>query len=389
MRKYGQSHQWIKFSANLAQSPPQLWMKLGEAASKCDHIAGIPLQPYVAEQLHQIYLAKGVVATTAIEGNTLSEKDVLEHLEGKLELPKSKDYLRQEVDNIINACNQIGSELLQGNLPSLSGKRIKDFNGLVLHGLKLEDDVITGEFRTHSVVVGNIYKAPPAEDCDYLIDRMCNWLTGEDFQSPDEETKIVYALLRAIIAHLYIAWIHPFGDGNGRTARLIEFQMLLEAGVPFPAAHLLSNHYNQTRQEYYRQLNLTSKSGGDIIPFVKYAVDGFVDGLKEQLRLIRFQQWNVAWRNYVHESFQDKNSVAEVRQRRLALDLAQQQEHVPISKIAELTPRLAKAYANKSPKTISRDVNELVKIKLVEKTSKGIRARKEIILAFLPSRASD
>lgn len=57
----------------------------------------------------------------------------------------------------------------------------------------------------------------------------------------------MYAIFKAVVAHLYLAWIHPVGDGNGRTARLVEFQILLSSGVPSPAAHLLSNHYNQTR----------------------------------------------------------------------------------------------------------------------------------------------
>ena len=45
-------------------------------------------------------------------------------------------------------------------------------------------------------------------------------------------------ILKATLAHLYIAWIHPFGDGNGRTARLVEFMLLSRAGVPSPSAHL-------------------------------------------------------------------------------------------------------------------------------------------------------
>ena len=62
-------------------------------------------------------------------------------------------------------------------------------------------------------------------------------------------------VIQAIVAHVYIAMIHPFGDGNGRTARLIEFYILLRAGLPDMASHILSNHYNDTRQEYYRRLD--------------------------------------------------------------------------------------------------------------------------------------
>src|SRR3989442_1040974 len=65
--------------------------------------------------------------------------------------------------------------------------------------------------------------------------------------------------------------------------------------------HLLSNHYNQTRAEYCRQLKAASDSGGDVIPFIEYAVTGFVEGLREQLKIIRYQQWDMVWRNYVHE----------------------------------------------------------------------------------------
>ncbi len=79
------------------------------------------------------------------------------------------------------------------------------------------------------------------------------------------------------MAHLYIAWIHPFGDGNGRTARFLEVKILLRAGIPTVAAHLLSNHYNATRSAYYRQLQRASASGGYVAPFIQYALQGFID----------------------------------------------------------------------------------------------------------------
>jgi Fic family protein len=136
----------------------------------------------------------------------------------------------------------------------------------------------------------------------------------------------VLGLIRAIIAHVYLAWIHAFGDGNGRTARLVEFQLLVSAGVPTPAAHLLSNHYNQTRSEYYRQLRVASESGGDIIPFMMYATQGFLDGLRHQLKVIRDQQWDVAWENYIYDSFRTLTKKTDIRRRHLVLDLSERVE---------------------------------------------------------------
>src|SRR6185437_1256822 len=107
----------------------------------------------------------------------------------------------------------------------------------------------------------------------------------------DPDWKFAMTLFKAILAHLYIAWIHPFGDGNGRTARLVEFQILMQSGVPYPACHLLSNHYNKTRIRYYAELDRSSKAEEGVLSFIEYAVQGFVDGLREQVSYIRDCQW--------------------------------------------------------------------------------------------------
>jgi len=387
VRTYEKTHPWITFTLDLRRASPAFWMLLGEARSKCDHIANVPLRPATAEQLHWLYFAKGVLATTAIEGNTLSEDEVLRHLEGKLRLPPSKEYLAREIDNIVTACNRIGTDVRSGHPPVLSVKTITEFNRLVLDKLHVGEGVIAGEVRTHSVGVAR-YRGAPAEDCEYLLERLCTWLSGPDFEPPPNmpDMALVYAILKAIVAHLYLAWIHPFGDGNGRTARLVEFLLLVTSGVPGPAAHLPSNHYNQTRMEYYRQLDQASQSGGDVLPFLTYAVQGFVDGLRSQLERIRSQQWDVAWENYVHEKFQHHTSSSDVRRRHLLLDLSDRGDPTPFGKLREVSPRVAEAYATKTKKTLSRDLSALINMDLLELTAAGYRPKKEMILAFLPLR---
>jgi Fic family protein len=385
MRTFEKTHPWIKFRVNLAEVGPEFWLCLGEASSKCEHLARVPLRPDTAQKLHQLYLAKGAAATTAIEGNTLSEAEVLRAVEGKLVVPPSKEYQKQEVENIIAACNQIGQQLAAGKLPVLSADLIKLYNRQVLLNLLPGEDAVAGEYRKHSVVVGNVYRGAPAEDCEFLVDQLGEWLNGPDFAAKPG-LELVYAIIKAVLGHVYLAWIHPFGDGNGRTARLIEFHLLLSAGMPSPAAHLLSNHYNETRPEYYRQLDLASKSGGDLLPFLRYAVQGLVDGLRKQLESVWLQQWDITWRNYVHELFQSKTSPSDVRQRHLALDLGGEPDWVTIAKITELTPRLAKAYATKTSKTVQRDLNTLAAMALIVREPKQVRARRELIFGFLPLR---
>jgi len=331
--------------------------------------------------MHRIYLARGLLATTAIEGNTLTEKEVRDFLDKKLKLPPSRQYLGQEIDNVLDACNGILKEIKARRHVPLSTELIKTFNGQVLRGLKLDADVTPGQIRKHSVGVGN-YRGAPAEDCEYLLDRLCAWL-NESFQAPKGDV-VIYGLIKSIVAHVYLAWIHPFGDGNGRTARLLEVKFLLEAGVPSAAAHLLSNHYNLTRTEYYKQLDQTNQTNGDLRSFIQYAVTGFVDQLREQIETVRKQQLTVSWINYVHEKFGSQKTAADRRQRDVVLAMSAKEGYIKAADIKQLDPNVAAQYATKTPKTVTRDLNRLKKLGLIDSSTEGYRANIRLMLAFLP-----
>ena len=384
-RKYLETHPWISFSVDTQQAEIAIWLLLGEAQSKCEHVAGALLDPQTADALHAVYLAKGALATTAIEGNTLTEAQVQLHLEGKLELPKSKEYLKNEIDNVIKACNTIAGEHLRGEKPPLSTDEIRRYNAFVLGDIPKEDDVMPGEIRRHNVSVGR-YRGAPVEDCLYLLDRLCNMLEG-DF-SLGNAWPIASGILKAILAHLYIAWIHPFGDGNGRTARLVEFGLCISAGVPTPAAHLLSNHYNETRTAYYSALEQTSKRKTPF-PFIAYALQGYVDQLGEQIAKIRQVQYRAFWTHYVHMQFQKRDGVAHKRRRDLVLDLSEKTfgnaEWIATSDLAALSARLRAMYHGMTPKAISRDVNALVTMGLLRHARGKVRPRFELVEAYLPS----
>jgi len=387
MRQYLTTHPWISFRLDPNRFQTELWIMLGEARSKCEHIASVPLNPEFQKRLHTIYLARGAHATTAIEGNTLSEEEVLGQLEGRSVLPSSMQYLAQENENVIEGYNRIGEQVLAGKSDILRFEQFIEYNKLVLRGLTLEEGVVPGQIPSHPVgVTGARYRGVPREDCEYLLRKLCSWL-NEDFPPPDDPNGLIWGIIKAVIAHLYIAWIHPFGDGNGRTARLVEFQVLLACGVPTPAAHLLTNYYNQTRQEYYRRLAVSSQGvhdGG--MSFLLYSISGLVEGLRTTLSDIRDYQWNVAWRDYVYDRFKDKHKQADRRMRQLVLDLSEKKEPCPIARLTHLTPKVAQLYAGLTERTIRNDVGRLEQMDLIERSEAGIRARREKILAFLPVR---
>lgn len=372
-------------------------MLLGEAASKVEHLAHTPLPPEIMAEMHRIYLSRGVQATTAIEGNTLSEEQVLEAIDGTLDLPPSQRYLQKEVENVLTACNWVAAAVARGERYPLTVDSIREFNRQVLDGLELEEGVVPGELRTHPVTVGSVYRAVPPECCEELLTGLVRWLARDEewkaIGTGDTRWETAVALVKALTAHLYVAWIHPFGDGNGRTARLVELTILANARVPLPAAHLLSNHFNQTRQRYYRELSLAAREPGNIDGFLAYAAQGFVDGLVEQLRHVNGWVFALAWSKASRDAIRQQAAVdgtsEEVQDRRVKLSealAAKGPAGVERSEIETLNEVVARLYLGRTPKTVSRDLNALRSAGLITSRGRRVSANLGLLSEFMPRR---
>jgi len=381
---------FLTFDFSAQKLTADMWFSLGEAMSKCQHLAGVPLKPGAARALSSVYLARGVGATTAIEGNTLSTEEVQRIVdEGSANVPESRTYLEREVQNVLAAILDIDSALRLGNRLPIDVARMCELNAQILQGIPDKPEVVPGALREHDVAAGS-YLAPHWSDVPDLVARFVAWLAtmrGDISRDSRAEDRFVNAILSAILAHVYIAWIHPFGNGNGRLARLIEVQILSESGVvPLVATNLLSNHYNKTRNAYYLALDEAQR---DVGAFIRYAVRGFVDELREQIAVVRQENLLIHWESYVYERFRRfPNSETRDRQRDVAL-LLQAGEEVTPEQVSELTPSLARRYATAGDRVPVRDLNELVKMGLVEKRPKRrYRAQREIIEAFIPPTSS-
>ncbi len=383
-RAYETSHPWLTFRLDsVLRETPELWMLLGECQSKCEHLAGVLIDPAYAAELQLVYCARGASASTQIEGNPLTEEQALQAIDNRLHLPPAQEYLETEVMNIVNACNGFLAELERGNRPSVTPQRIADLNRKVLDRIPITDDnVVPGEISRVGVVIGDgVYRGAPRGDCEFLLDQLCAFLVGPQFEMPDSAT-IARAILQAIVAHLYIAWIHPFGDGNGRTARLLEVQMLLASGAPAPAAHLLNTHYNQTRDAYYRTLHESSTHGGNIRPFVLYALRGLVEALANQIAEVGEYQRDVMWRDYVNKRFVEVDSKPGARQKRLLLALSDSQGPITPSKLRAQSPLAEALYSKLDQKTLTRDINVLKEMGFLRQSPSGLIVDKDVLKAF-------
>lgn len=338
--------------------------ELGQCDAFVSAICDMPLRPEYHAQLLEVALIKGALATTAIEGNTLTEAEVERVLEGQ-SLPPSKEYQETEVKNVLDAMNVLLREVALEEMEQLiKPALLLRFHEMIGRGLGSHFDAVPGRFRTDERVVGS-YRCPSYQDVPELVDRLCNWLR-EDFHYSRGQQPFADAVIEAIVAHVYVEWIHPFGDGNGRTGRLLEFYILLRAGNPDIASHILSNFYNATRPEYYRQLEMASRDRS-LSAFIDYAVQGFRDGLQLTLQTLQQSQFATAWRGFVHDRFADrKYRKKTVFKRRRDLMLA-----IPLGgertaeEIALINTRVARDYAQLSERTLRRDLAVLVEMELL------------------------
>lgn len=358
----------MKFAKNWQISAETSYL-LGQCRAIVSAISEVPLAPALRANLLQVSLRKGAQATTAIEGNTLSDEEVQRALDFEA-LPPSKEYQAIEVRNVVSAMNALLREIAgQGQLDLISADLLRRFHYMIGRDLGEHLDAIPGEFRTDNRIVGT-YRCPAHEDVPTLVERLSAWLPRE-FGFPSGTQTFRDAVVQAVVTHVYIEWIHPFGDGNGRTGRLAEFYLLLRAGLPDIASHILSNHYNETRAEYYRQIENAWRDR-DLTGFIHYAIQGFRDGLNATLSTVQREQFLTAWRSFIYDRFAEQKYRKNVfkRRRNLVLDLPLDEE-LTLEEIPLVTPRVARDYASLSEMTVRRDLDVLIDMDLVRKTADG------------------
>jgi Fic family protein len=347
---------------------PNIAYLLGQCEAIVRAICDTPLEPGYHQHLKMVSLRKGAQATTAIEGNTLSEDEIAKVAAGQ-SLPPSKEYQEIEVRNILAAMNSLADEVIEAHhTEAIAPELLQRFHELIGKNLGEHFKAVPGKFATAYRTVGP-YRCPRPEHIVSLVTEFCGFLARE-FDYVGGNQSFIDAVIEAIVAHVYLEWIHPFDDGNGRTGRLLECYILLRAGTPDIASHIMSNHYNDTRLEYYRHLDKSAKER-DLTGFLAYALVGFRDGLENVLATVQSNQFDTAWKSYIYDQFANKKyhkQDAFKRKRDLILNMPIEKP-MTLDQLALITPDLARAYAKVTERTLIRDLHDLEEMGLVKKTS--------------------
>jgi Fic family protein len=138
----------------------------------------------------------------------------------------------------------------------------------------LEDASAAGRFRRpdENIVVaehdGTVYHVPPpAEELPERTQRMC------DFANSRPDGAFVHPALRSVILHFWLAYDHPFVDGNGRTARALFYWSMLRHGYWLFEFLSISDVILKARSQYYMAFLHTETDDNDLSYFILYHLD--------------------------------------------------------------------------------------------------------------------
>src|SRR3990167_5212603 len=215
-------------------------------------------------------------SSTAIEGNRLSLEQVSELAQGREIMATRKD--KQEVLNYLKVLEAIDK--------LTNDKKITEKCLLHIHKLltqnTLENASDCGVYRTRYVVVGNsltgevIFRPPLNEDVPKLMKALIAWINSPDAQTIDP-------IIEAGIAHYEFVRIHPFVDGNGRTARVLATLILYLRGFDAKQFFCLDDYYDSDRPAYYRVLQGVDQKTLDLTKWLEY----FVEGVKMSIASVK------------------------------------------------------------------------------------------------------
>jgi len=210
-------------------------------------ISNSTLVPKWEVSLRRDALIRSAHSSTAIEGNPLTLEEVSELAAGRDIMARRKD--RQEVLNYLEALEKIPEFVKRS---PFSSENLLEIHRLVTKNT-LDNPRDEGSFRNRQVFVGNratgrvTFMPPPTEQVLELVIQFLEWFTSQKANEVDP-------VIKAGITHYEIARIHPFIDGNGRTARIMASLVFYEREFDVKRYFALDDYYDQDRQAYYSAL---------------------------------------------------------------------------------------------------------------------------------------
>ena len=230
--------------------------------------------------LRRLAVAAATVGSTSIEGYGASLADTIEILAGR-----HPDKTSEETQRIIAAYGQAMDRVaaLAGD-PQFrwSTQIFRELHFLVCHP---QPDATPGRFREGPVIVSrglgrDPFRPPASEQVPGLVTEVASWLDSGDLPR--------HPVVRAAMAHLNLVSIHPFRDGNGRVARVVQSLVLADEGLLRPELVSIEPYLGRHTREYFAVLEEVQgpafDPSRDASPWVEFCIEAHVFEATERRR---------------------------------------------------------------------------------------------------------
>lgn len=238
-------------------------------------VQDLPITPSVLATLRETARMFSTHYSTMIEGNRLTQEQVSKVIEQRQHFP-GRERDEKEVLGYYAALEKVERVAASGS--PISELHLQTLHALVMAGGRKrtkptpyrDGQNVIQDSRTRSIV----YMPPEAKDVPSLMGALVAWISTSQRDS-------LPCPIRAGIAHYQFATVHPYYDGNGRTARLLTTLILHLGGYDLKGLYSLEEYYARKLADYYKALTVgpshnyyEGRAKADITEWVEYFCEG-------------------------------------------------------------------------------------------------------------------
>ena len=240
------------------QNGNPFWFVLtGSIEKQCDVIAELARRDIAFtgpefDALFQNAVVDEAVYSSVIEGAFTSRERAADFIrQNKQPRNKSEQMVKNNYDALTFVLEHLEDEISEDTILQIARIVTRSAAEVQVNGYREGAVYVTGR-------EGVVYTPPRADAVPEMMRSLIEFIQMSD----------LHPLLKACIAHFYFVYVHPFGDGNGRTARALSYMMLLQAGYDFFRYFSISGIVAEERGKYYRAMRNVEDSDGDMTYFI-------------------------------------------------------------------------------------------------------------------------
>lgn len=286
--RYQKPAVWIRYH------PLALFDVLTDAKAAVMALTSIPYQKSWAEEFQKVQLKHEVAGTSRIEGADFTERE----LDAALldETPaEALSRSQRQARSAVNTYRWIA------DLPDarpVDCDLVREIHRWIVTGCD-DDHCPPGQLRASDQNV--IFGAPRhrgvegGKDCEIAFVELCDAVERE-FRAHD-------LLIQSLAFHYHLGAMHPFLDGNGRTARAVQALLLQRAGLRDEIFIAMSNYYYDEKTGYLSVLSETAANDHDLTPFLIFGLKGIAAQCRRLLDEIRKQVSKTIFKDVMYDLF--------------------------------------------------------------------------------------